>query len=512
MKKIYNIFLNLTLGLIGILFLYSGTLNAALIRTDATGLYIGDGVIKPTSPSENMVYVVSGATATGGLLLLQNGVGNNRLYLDYDGNLTVYGAVKGAEICIGEECRSSWSEVIGSSGWEKSGINVRLDSSGDRVGIGVEGPNAKLEIRPQNNLEGIRVVSSNYSPFVIRNSDDTLDLFRINQAGNVSLIGVLDMGGNRISNIASPISESDAATKAYVDAQVVSAVTVSNKMYYLTKDFYRPDQVANACGAGYSFAAVGELVNYYDMEYDIDMGMTMIDMGGGPPMEAGGWARSGAGTHVGRNCPSGPFDTSPWTGNRSDYSGRVASISFDGNIAIGIQSCSTEQRVWCITGSSSLEPVSPARIISSDVNNIQHGNTVTVQAGKWIIGRSSSDGNPSPNVVWSWVSTSDYQDKLGDDNNWRAYCKGSYTLKVSSTNTYGTDSKSWPISITEGSCLSYSSGYAVSDVCPGATQSQADQWCRERFDCNARARHLGGSSFCNSYDEIVCDWCGEYSN
>ncbi|MCL5012016.1 MAG: hypothetical protein M1320_01175, partial [Patescibacteria group bacterium] len=54
------------------------------------------------------------------------------------------------------------------------------------VGIGTTSPAAKLQVASSTNTEGVRIISSNYSPFIIRNSADTADLFRVDQNGNVT--------------------------------------------------------------------------------------------------------------------------------------------------------------------------------------------------------------------------------------------------------------------------------------------------------------------------------------
>jgi len=47
---------------------------------------------------------------------------------------------------------------------------------------------AALHIYPRTDIEGVRIVSSNYSPLVIRNSSDETDLFRVNQSGDVTAV------------------------------------------------------------------------------------------------------------------------------------------------------------------------------------------------------------------------------------------------------------------------------------------------------------------------------------
>ncbi|MFA7201573.1 MAG: hypothetical protein WC099_01060 [Candidatus Paceibacterota bacterium] len=54
------------------------------------------------------------------------------------------------------------------------------------LGVGTNVPTAKLQVNPGTAVEGIRIISSDYSPFIIRNSADTADLFRVDQNGNIT--------------------------------------------------------------------------------------------------------------------------------------------------------------------------------------------------------------------------------------------------------------------------------------------------------------------------------------
>lgn len=75
------------------------------------------------------------------------------------------------------------------SSWINS-IRLNINNSGN-VGVGTTGQTAKLQVNATTNTEGLRVISSNYSPFVIRNSSDSSDLLRVDQTGNATVAGTL---------------------------------------------------------------------------------------------------------------------------------------------------------------------------------------------------------------------------------------------------------------------------------------------------------------------------------
>lgn len=56
-----------------------------------------------------------------------------------------------------------------------------------RFGINDDRPDAMLKLKPLFSTEGLRIVSSNYSPLVIRNSGDTVDFFRVDQLGKITI-------------------------------------------------------------------------------------------------------------------------------------------------------------------------------------------------------------------------------------------------------------------------------------------------------------------------------------
>lgn len=87
-----------------------------------------------------------------------------------DGTIQTTAAVSGS----GET--SLWSELNG---------NVYRDSG--RVGIGTNNPSSILNLVVGNDTEGLKIVSSNYSPIVVRDSSDQNDMFRLDQFGNITI-------------------------------------------------------------------------------------------------------------------------------------------------------------------------------------------------------------------------------------------------------------------------------------------------------------------------------------
>ncbi len=62
-------------------------------------------------------------------------------------------------------------------------LNILSDG---KVGIGYNPPTSKLTVGPTNNVEGVRIISSNYSPLIIRNTANDKDIFRIKQNGELT--------------------------------------------------------------------------------------------------------------------------------------------------------------------------------------------------------------------------------------------------------------------------------------------------------------------------------------
>jgi len=73
------------------------------------------------------------------------------------------------------------------------------------------------------------------------------DLITVDGAGNVTLSGELDMDGNKIINLGTPTITTDAATKAYVDAQA-GAVTINTSGDTGTGSVQSATQVLNIAG------------------------------------------------------------------------------------------------------------------------------------------------------------------------------------------------------------------------------------------------------------------------
>ena len=66
------------------------------------------------------------------------------------------------------------------------GSDIVDDFYTGNVGIGTVSPGAKLQINPRTGVEGLRIISSNYSPLVIRDSTNSNDYLRVYQWGLVN--------------------------------------------------------------------------------------------------------------------------------------------------------------------------------------------------------------------------------------------------------------------------------------------------------------------------------------
>ena len=209
--------------------------RAAVFQSEPKGFSAGNTNIQLTAPAENLIYGVIGPSTAGSFILLQNGSGVDKFRVDNAGNLTAAGFVKGSQLCIQGDCRASWAaasptptlQAVTTAG-ASSTNNLDLrgsisNSTGDLVvndwvdvqwGLKNSSANnggklyvaddaqiaGNLRMTPGNNVEGVYIVSSNYSPLVVRNSADNADLFRVDQSGNASVGGTLTVSGITAAN------------------------------------------------------------------------------------------------------------------------------------------------------------------------------------------------------------------------------------------------------------------------------------------------------------------------
>ena len=140
----------------------------------------------------------------------------------------------------------------------------------------------------------------------------------------------------------------------------------------------------------------------------------------------------------------------------------------------------------------------PPTITTAIANNQAPETTITIDSDTTINLIADAEGKPTPTYLWTLGT----QTTSGSTTTMTPEASG--TLTLTATNSEGSDSKTWTVVVNAPEC-NYHEEYAISTACPGATQSQADQWCVDY------SNHIDAvstwSPICNSYNEINCKWC-----
>jgi len=133
------------------------------------------------------------------------------------------------------------------------------------------------------------------------------------------------------------------------------------RQYYLTKNWYYPNQAIQACATGYHFASLWELMDTSNLQYAFDHPdayMVVGDQGWGPPAGVGGlgwkgWVRTGYSADV--SGVAGQSNCNAWTSTDAAHFGTIAGVSFDWGVTedigvwdVGVYLCNYHELVWCV--------------------------------------------------------------------------------------------------------------------------------------------------------------------
>ena len=116
--------------------------------------FLGIGLTTPIYPLD---VSGSGRFSNNLIVIGSLGVGTSDLTysLTVSGDINATGFVKGSSLCIGNDCRSSWPDIPGESGWTDEGNYVRLTTLTDKVIVGGNyEPIQELEVLGDINATG----------------------------------------------------------------------------------------------------------------------------------------------------------------------------------------------------------------------------------------------------------------------------------------------------------------------------------------------------------------------
>jgi hypothetical protein len=143
------------------------------------------------------------------------------------------------------------------------------------------------------------------------------------------------------------------ASGTHVVIDIVGYFTKAARMYYATTSGVQGSAALTACATGYHMAALFEMHQPANLQYNSALGSTSGD-GGGPPTGLSAWIRTGFSTFS-TNTP-GVGSCGGWTSNsNSDFGSRVSLLvdwtSSPTNIApwsADTQTCDLPNSVWCL--------------------------------------------------------------------------------------------------------------------------------------------------------------------
>jgi hypothetical protein len=139
------------------------------------------------------------------------------------------------------------------------------------------------------------------------------------------------------------------------------------RQYYLSRTLAQANEARSACADGYHFASIWEIADPSALKYNTNLGSSGPDSGSGPPtaisfmgtpLTIRGWVRTGFSYSV--SDTPGQANCGNWVSNYGFYWGTVANLPsiWTGGLQdigvwnVGVSTCDTNLRVWCVQDDS----------------------------------------------------------------------------------------------------------------------------------------------------------------
>jgi len=335
-------------GLTGLAFETGWLTNTVKMVIDNSG-NVGIGT---TSPTSRLMIIGSGIASTTSALNIQNSSGVSNLFVRDDGYIgigttspTVPLYVNGnviadTPIAANHLATKSYVDTAAQSLWVNSGNYLYASSTSWRVGIGTTSPASALHIYPRSDIEGLRIISSNYAPLVIRDTTDQNDLFRVNQYGDATAVtsSATKMRSNQYcdangANCFNPTSGwSTGVTTIFLTS------TTTNGSFIFTGGFTGYDagnKICNSEQPGSHFCRTDEII--YLIQKNGASGFSSIN-------GQNAWIADGPPGYTGTNAAD---DCSGWTNGTTSYLGHFWIFNSTGGGSGALIHCGTVKKIAC---------------------------------------------------------------------------------------------------------------------------------------------------------------------
>jgi hypothetical protein len=163
----------------------------------------------------------------------------------------------------------------------------------------------------------------------------------------VALLAYLMLAGERV-----------VASGAGASGEASPAQSTGKRQFYLTLlDEFDGSEALTACAPGYHMASLWEIADPSNLEYNTALGYTRTDSGQGPPTDIYGYGWVRTGYVANSDGAAGEANCDVWStvggagvyGSEAGLSSDWTSGSADVDVwDIGLVTCSTGRRVWCM--------------------------------------------------------------------------------------------------------------------------------------------------------------------